>query len=133
MFCKSCKYWTRNICSPKEYGNCNCDKIKYEYTKSSTKEQNDKLFYFAINDGTAYLETGEDFGCIHWERIIKPIPELCEICNKNKQNGSVGKLDDPYYTQYVCQDCYKNVLKMKHLKDLGKQELHEFWKGLEKQ
>lgn len=48
---------------------------------------------------------------------IDPTIYICEICNKNPSNGSVGKLNDPLYIQWVCEDCYKNVLKMKPLVD----------------
>lgn len=44
------------------------------------------------------------------------IDKMCEICNKNKASGSVGKLFDPTYIQWVCMDCYYNVLKMKPYK-----------------
>lgn len=57
--------------------------------------------------------------------------KLCEICNKNKANGSIGKLHDPYFIQWVCSYCYKNVLKMKSLKEImekNKSAINEMFK-----
>ena len=38
----------------------------------------------------------------------------CEICN-NKANGTIGFLNYPSISQAVCEECYKNVLKMRPL------------------
>lgn len=42
----------------------------------------------------------------------------CDICNHNAASGSVGKIDDPSFVQWVCSYCYYYVLKMKPLSDL---------------
>ena len=38
----------------------------------------------------------------------------CKYCGK-PSNGSVGKINDPTYIEYVCEYCYHNVLHMKPL------------------
>jgi hypothetical protein len=111
MLCKFCKYWIRR--KDEKFGDCDSPKFQYYCPCGNISVENDNLIYWDSEMYSADCLTGEDFGCIHWEPIQKPIPELCEICGTNKQTGSVGKIDDSSYIQYVCPDCYHNVLKMR--------------------
>lgn len=45
---------------------------------------------------------------------------ICEICNTREANGSVGKINDPDFIQYVCEYCYYCVLEMSPLGDTNK-------------
>jgi hypothetical protein len=45
---------------------------------------------------------------------IDPRKHECKYCGK-PANGSVGKLGEPHYIEWVCEYCYHNVLHMKPL------------------
>lgn len=124
MFCKDCKYWDREhkgIYGEENYAECTNEHIVYYQAVPDNmdfKTETGCLIYCDNEIYAAWAKTGADFGCIYWKSIPEVVPELCEICNKNKQTGSVGKLDDPKFKQYVCSDCYYNVLKMRSVLDI---------------
>jgi len=64
--CKTCKYWTKNNCDY-EYthlGDCDCPKWVDGCMGDAPP---DGVKYHDYEGYMAYFETGEDFGCIHWE------------------------------------------------------------------
>ena len=48
---------------------------------------------------------------------LNPQNYPCKYCGK-PSNGSVGKINDPTYIEYVCEYCYHNVLHMKPLREI---------------
>ena len=65
--CKDCKYWTREFGPIREAeysGWCNCS--KFAYTGGGDRLEKDGLGYWDYEGYAAGLNTGEDFGCIHW-------------------------------------------------------------------
>lgn len=76
--CKNCKYferfknWETNnemirvIVSNTKYGKCKSDKLQYGSSWDEKKET-DKLLYEDSDSYQAFLEVGEDFGCIHFK------------------------------------------------------------------
>ena len=79
--CKTCKHWKRNndaewylkanMEMPKSYlnfGECYCRKFVYgESTDKSEIYDEDCLLYHDYEDWKAGFETGEDFGCLHYD------------------------------------------------------------------
>ena len=51
---------------------------------------------------------------------------ICEICKEKEAKGTVGSTIDPDYIQWVCEDCYYNVLDMKPLSEHTPEEIQEF-------
>lgn len=45
---------------------------------------------------------------------------LCEICREREANGAIGSLTDETFVQWVCSNCYYNVLKMRPLSQVLK-------------
>jgi hypothetical protein len=83
MKCSNCKYWKRQVPTPNhipDEGFGDCSNPKFIYGKSDTiyypfdrtLEQNypvDALLYRDYENYMAWFETGENFGCIHFEEI----------------------------------------------------------------
>ena len=75
--CKNCKYWARHNANyyNDKFGRCNNGK-KFRYgdawdicdNKSNACKKNDELYYEDYESYSADFETGENFGCIHWEK-----------------------------------------------------------------
>lgn len=77
MKCKDCKYWKRyeerraiwgrlrTIASNTSYGDCKNDNFFY---KEAPKDNIKGLIYYDYENYTAGFETGQDFGCIHFEQ-----------------------------------------------------------------
>lgn len=68
--CKNCKFWERNKgyfanVNGKQNGTCSCNKLYYR--DGHTKEESDTLVYCDHEEYDAWLNTGENFGCIHFE------------------------------------------------------------------
>jgi hypothetical protein len=62
--CKNCKYWETSLLNSKGAGDCCNEKFVYTGEKKTPK---DGLGYWDNEGYDAGFETGEDFGCIHWE------------------------------------------------------------------
>lgn len=75
--CKNCKYWKRD-CDLECYGTCDNPSFEYEsaYCYERHKKEQDKpilknkLFYMDYESYSAGFETGEEFGCIHFENKV---------------------------------------------------------------
>ena len=83
--CKNCKYFKRHngAYDWNKYGECQSQKLlygasqenetvkvyddNYPYTKEKT--ETDLLLYEDAEGYDAYLEVGEDFGCIHYKEV----------------------------------------------------------------
>jgi len=68
MNCKDCKYWRRNsgdFNGEVFMGSCSSDKLVHD----PHKPEKDQLTYADYEEYSAFLETGEDFGCIHFKCI----------------------------------------------------------------
>lgn len=81
--CKNCKFFKRNDTSYKwnKYGECQSQKLLYGSSQSNEtveayddnypyykgRTETDLLLYEDAEGYNAYLEVGEDFGCIHYE------------------------------------------------------------------
>lgn len=61
--CKNCKYWTHYNNS---FGECSSDKLFYGSGMSLNQEDNDGLCYGDAEMYSAFLYTGESFGCVHF-------------------------------------------------------------------
>lgn len=63
--CKGCKHWHKGAHQPPEdwAGYCGCPKFQEE----PTGVLRDGVAYWPMYDIGAVLQTGENFGCIHWE------------------------------------------------------------------
>jgi hypothetical protein len=71
--CKSCKYWRRLKAYDKKesvpiYGDCESVKLTQRnyYGANIVRKDKDLLTYWS-RDG-AYFRTGEDFGCVHYDK-----------------------------------------------------------------
>lgn len=81
--CKTCKFFKRHDTSYEwnKYGECQSQKLLYgasqenetvevytdEYPYNKKIAETDLLLYEDAEGYNAYLEVGEDFGCIHYE------------------------------------------------------------------
>lgn len=79
MHCKECKHWTRYksptpnsklpldecIYGSEEYGRCKNENFIYLYGR---EHHNKALIYWDCDQFKADFETGEQFGCIHFEQ-----------------------------------------------------------------
>ena len=69
--CKNCKYFQRNDDknSNNKYGECKSDKFIYgESSDDNNESKSDKLFYMDYEWYNAFVEVGENFGCIHFKK-----------------------------------------------------------------
>lgn len=68
--CKNCKYFQRytDKNNNNKYGECNCEKFIYGGAFDDKNNLNDKLFYMDYEWYEAYIEVGENFGCIHFKQ-----------------------------------------------------------------
>lgn len=68
--CKNCKYFQRytDKNNNNKYGECNCKKFIYGSAFDDKNNLNDKLFYMDYEWYEAYIEVGENFGCIHFKQ-----------------------------------------------------------------
>jgi len=71
--CKNCKYFKRNDGNyySSKYGECECDKFIYGDSfdsKENKDSKQDELFYIDYEWYKAYVEVGENFGCIHFKK-----------------------------------------------------------------
>lgn len=68
--CKNCKYFQRynNKNYNNKYGECNCEKFIYGGSFDDEDNLNDKLFYMDYEWYRAYIEVGENFGCVHFKK-----------------------------------------------------------------
>ena len=67
--CKTCKFWQTQFKLPFE-SSCACPQIVYrgDATGSEREPPVDGLVYYDAEAYHAYIMTGPEFGCIHWER-----------------------------------------------------------------
>lgn len=67
--CKDCKYFKHEKEYSDKYGECTSEKFVYGDSLDIVKYQNatDMLFYMDYEWYKAYVEVGEDFGCIHFK------------------------------------------------------------------
>jgi hypothetical protein len=63
MRCKTCKYW---VPEEKTSGSCSCD--KFVYTGEGAETPIDGLGFWDVDSCSAAFETGENFGCLHYEK-----------------------------------------------------------------
>lgn len=70
--CKNCKYFQRNDneYSNNKYGQCKSDKFIYgdsfDDNDDNNESKSNKLFYMDYEWYNAYIEVGENFGCVHF-------------------------------------------------------------------
>ena len=71
--CKNCKYWTQHVGPYKDthFGSCSNEKFVYTFTSLNKDVPDDGLGYWDEECYKAYFETGENFGCIHFESKVK--------------------------------------------------------------
>ena len=66
MRCESCKFWLAKV---KDWGiqaqNCTCSKLYYKLGGAPAA---DELVYWDGEGYCAFLVTGPEFGCVHFER-----------------------------------------------------------------
>jgi hypothetical protein len=77
MNCKTCKHWEHHPKRDVEhYGACSNPNFIYgtaQYDRDREKSKFNELFYWDSESWAAGFETGENFGCIHWEP--SPVPK----------------------------------------------------------
>lgn len=69
--CKYCKYFKRNNDKYpyNKYGQCKCNKFIYGDSYDRKNEsKSDELFYLDYEWYKAFIEVGENFGCIHFKQ-----------------------------------------------------------------
>lgn len=68
--CKNCKYWKKHTeeYNNKNFGECYCKKIEYSEDISNKEITDDMLLYWDCECYSADFETGQNFGCIHFEK-----------------------------------------------------------------
>ena len=68
--CSNCSHWTREEESAfpegKKYMG-GCESLKFIYTGEGGTAEKDGVEYWDFDGYSAGFETGESFGCIHWE------------------------------------------------------------------
>jgi hypothetical protein len=70
MKCKNCKHWKRHEYGRNGFGNCNCDKfIDESADRCEIEFSTDCLLISDFEQYQAEFETGENFGCIHFNPI----------------------------------------------------------------
>jgi len=62
--CEKCKHWTRQDMA---YEAGDCGSGKFIYIINETPRPRDGLFYLDADGYNAWVITGPDFGCIHFE------------------------------------------------------------------
>lgn len=101
--CKDCAFWRRFKKRPA--GQCSCEKLNY--SKPEVGCEPDGVWFWADYADRAGLETGEDFGCIHWRsQIIPPCQKYraeCRGCG-NEFEGE-GIIQSPP----LCEECKKRA------------------------
>lgn len=69
--CQTCRFWQRHdYRAGLLFGSCSCPKFIYPYENGRSGVENppnDALIYEDGECDRAGFETGEGFGCIHWE------------------------------------------------------------------
>ena len=68
--CQTCRFWTRHDHYELLFGSCSCPKFIYRYAGGRSDVENppnDALLYEDGECDRAGFNTGESFGCIHWE------------------------------------------------------------------
>ena len=74
--CKNCIYFKKNETKKifperiKKYGKCECEKFVYGNSFDKT-EETDLLYYMDYEWYKAFVEVGENFGCIHFKEKEK--------------------------------------------------------------
>jgi hypothetical protein len=66
--CSSCKYWIRTNDKHVDETLGNCKSDKFIYDPWSKGHPSDVLVYSDYEGYSAGFCTGQDFGCIHWEK-----------------------------------------------------------------
>ena len=78
--CKDCKFWIRDYRYRGEvkvdmiFGSCGCD--KFQYDDSESPNEDDILSYWDFEGCSAGFSTGQNFGCIHGEKIERRVEEM---------------------------------------------------------
>jgi len=54
-----------------------------------------------------------------------PGSHTCECCKKRPSNGTIGSMDNPDFKMWVCEDCYHNVLRLKPLVEIVRENEHQ--------
>ena len=67
--CGDCEHWTEDHVWNKGFGKCSHPKVDGLHFGSPDSLQADDY-----DGGPAKLETGKDFGCIHWKAKPSPTP-----------------------------------------------------------
>ena len=62
--CKDCKWW--DGLPTDSYNDCSHDKI-YHYCPDYMERLPDALMVYYLEDKGGSIQTGPDFGCVHWE------------------------------------------------------------------
>lgn len=68
--CKNCEHFKPSEEKlEKGFGKCNCPKFKYEssYGWQGREIEKDNLLYMDYEWYRAYIDVGEEFGCIHFK------------------------------------------------------------------
>jgi hypothetical protein len=72
MYCKDCKHWDRNkeVGENKKFGSCGSEKFEDNSNRGFySKEFADDMFVYSDYESyAANFETGENFGCVHFEK-----------------------------------------------------------------
>lgn len=69
MRCQICKYFSPD--SHNSMGRCNNKKLQQDMPESSYQIIKDGLYVTTIDGGIGKLYVGADFGCIHFETVLK--------------------------------------------------------------
>lgn len=65
MYCEDCKFWTRNgVHKNPNYGDCRSAGFAYQQPDGT---RSDQLIYGDNEYCAAFFETGQLFGCVHFE------------------------------------------------------------------
>lgn len=68
--CATCKFWERYTktadvdCYGAHNGGCRSEK----FIEQEDKDHDDALYYWDFEGYSAGFQTGQNFGCIHWEK-----------------------------------------------------------------
>lgn len=71
--CKNCRYWTRYMPESYEvyrehFGTCHHERFLYGGVVGYHPDNSNSLYYWDFESYAAGFATGEDFGCVHWEK-----------------------------------------------------------------
>jgi hypothetical protein len=65
--CETCGHWGYDDERSRRFRTCLNDRFIYSADKNEEELEDNGLLFWDYEHYAAYVETGKNFGCIHWE------------------------------------------------------------------